>query len=410
MKVLIIEPEFEGHHISLYVRSLIKEFKKNKVGYKLLTTKKTINSIPYKIINKEFNLKKNTIECVGLIKNKNLSFFGLLLFQIRYFFFIKRNITSIKKNFEFDVIYFSHLDPFFFIFALCSNFIGHTNITGLLCNIRFYQSEYKIKKFQLVDLLKKYLFIIFLKSKVIKKIFIIDELFNLYLNKNIKSKNYLKKICLVPEAGKLEIIKNIEQYKKKIGIKKNDKVILLYGDIKSRKGVMELLRLSENKKMPRNIKIIIAGKQSRELYGRINKISSKKINDNQIYIMNRFINFNEEGSLFSISDLIWLAYSGGSDGSSGVLKQASISGKPIIESGRGLISWINDKYKIGIKIRLNDVNDSVKKISNILSDKKKYKFFKKNIINYKKKFDPSLFSKNIYKEIINIKLDSKTKN
>ena len=165
---------------------------------------------------------------------------------------------------------------------------------------------------------------------------------------------------------------------------------------------MELLRLSENKKMPRNIKIIIAGKQSRELYGRINKISSKKINDNQIYIMNRFINFNEEGSLFSISDLIWLAYSGGSDGSSGVLKQASISGKPIIESGRGLISWINDKYKIGIKIRLNDVNDSV--------NKKKYKFFKKNIINYKKKFDPSLFSKNIYKEIINIKLDSKTKN
>ena len=101
-----------------------------------------------------------------------------------------------------------------------------------------------------------------------------------------------------------------------------------------------------------------------------------------------------------------MAYSGGSDGSSGVLKQASISGKPIIESGRGLISWINDKYKIGIKIKLDNINYSIIKISNVLSDKKKYKFFKKNIINYKKKFNPIYFSRNIYKEIIRIRLDT----
>ena len=62
MKVLIIEPEFEGHHISLYIRSLVKEFKRNKVDYRLLTTKKTINSIPYKIIDKEFKLKKKRLK------------------------------------------------------------------------------------------------------------------------------------------------------------------------------------------------------------------------------------------------------------------------------------------------------------------------------------------------------------
>lgn len=406
MKVLIIEPEFEGHHISLYIRSLVKEFKKNKVDYRLLTTKKTINSIPYKIINKEFKLKKKTIESVGIIKSKNVSFFNLLLHQIKYFFFIKRNISKVKKKFKFDVIYFGHLDPFFFIFALWSNFIGHKNITGLLCNIRFYQSEFKIKKFQLVDLVKKYLFIVFLESKVIKKIFIIDELFNLYLNRNIKNKTYLKKVCHVPEAGKLKKISKQENFKKEMGIKKKDKIILLYGDIKKRKGVLELLKLCENKKMPKNIKVVIAGKQSREVSSIINKINYKKLLRNQVYIINKFINFEEEGRLFSISDLIWLAYSGGSDGSSGVLKQASISGKPIIESGRGLISWINDKYKIGIKIKLDNINYSIIKISNVLSDKKKYKFFKKNIINYKKKFNPIYFSRNIYKEIIRIRLDT----
>ena len=158
--------------------------------------------------------------------------------------------------------------------------------------------------------------------------------------------------------------------------------------------------------MPKNIKVVIAGKQSREVSSIINKINYKKLLSNQVYIINKFINFEEEGRLFSISDLIWLAYSGGSDGSSGVLKQASISGKPIIESGRGLISWINDKYKIGIKIKLDNINYSIIKISNVLSDKKKYKFFKKNIINYKKKFNPIYFSRNIYKEIIRIRLDT----
>ena len=388
MKVLIIEPEFEGHHISLYIRSLVKEFKKNQIDYRLLTTKKTINSIPYKIIDKEFKLKKNTIESVGIIKSKNVSFFNLLLYQMKYFFFIKKNISKVEKKFNFDVIYFGHLDPFFFIFALLSNFIGHKNITGLLCNIRFYQSEFKIKKFQLVDLVKKYLFMVFLKSKVIKKIFIIDELFNLYLSKNIKNKAYLKKVCHVPEAGKLKKISKQENFKKKIGIKKEDKIILLYGDIKKRKGVLELLKLCKNKKMPKNIKVVIAGKQSREISSIINKTNIKKILSNQVYIINKFINFEEEARLFSISDLIWLAYSGGSDGSSGVLKQAAISGKPIIESGRGLISWINDKYKIGIKIKLDNINYSIIKISDVLSDKNKYQFFKKNIINYKKKFNP----------------------
>ena len=158
--------------------------------------------------------------------------------------------------------------------------------------------------------------------------------------------------------------------------------------------------------MPKNIKVVIAGKQSREISSIINKTNIKKILSNQVYIINKFINFEEEARLFSISDLIWLAYSGGSDGSSGVLKQASISGKPIIESGRGLISWINDKYKIGIKIKLDNINYSIIKISNVLSDKKKYKFFKKNIINYKKKFNPIYFSRNIYKEIIRIRLDT----
>ena len=180
----------------------------------------------------------------------------------------------------------------------------------------------------------------------------------------------MKKVCHVPEAGKLKKISKQENFKKEMGIKKKDKIILLYGDIKKRKGVLELLKLCENKKMPKNIKVVIAGKQSREVSSIINKINYKKLLRNQVYIINKFINFEEEGRLFSISDLIWLAYSGGSDGSSGVLKQASISGKPIIESGRGLISWINDKYKIGIKINLDNINYSIIKISNVLSDKR----------------------------------------
>lgn len=122
MKILIVEPEFEGHHISLYLRLILKELLKNKIEFKILTTKKTTKSKPFKLLDKELSIKKRTFITKETLKLKNKSLFNLLLFQIRYFLYIKKNLDLAKKNFKYDQVYFSHLDPFFLFFQYFLNF------------------------------------------------------------------------------------------------------------------------------------------------------------------------------------------------------------------------------------------------------------------------------------------------
>ena len=400
MKVLIVEPEFEGHHISLYLRLILKEMIKKNIEFRIFTTKKTISSQPFKLIDNELSIKKKTLCMQGSISLKNKSLLNLILFQIRYFLFIRRNLKFARQNFKYDVVYFGHLDPFIFIFSIFSNFFQEKIITGLLCNIRFYQSAYKIKKFEFIDIIKFFLFNLSLYSSRLKKIFIVDELFFKYLNKKL-SKSLLNKVTFVSEACHL-LKTSSNNFRYKFRIKKRDKVILLYGDLKKRKGVVELIKITKNKNFPKNIKIILAGKQSND----VKNFVKKKVKNNKsqnIIIFNKFLNYREESNFFDIANVVWLAYSGGSDGSSGVLKQAALAGKPIIETGRGLISWINKKYKIGININLENEDNSIKKIKKLLLDNNEYSFYKKNINKYSKKINEKKFSYKIVNEIIKIK-------
>ena len=47
MKVLIIEPENNGHHFILYINKIVNELKKKNYQIDILTSKKTINSASY---------------------------------------------------------------------------------------------------------------------------------------------------------------------------------------------------------------------------------------------------------------------------------------------------------------------------------------------------------------------------
>ncbi len=402
MKILIIEPEFEGHHISLYLRLILKELLKNNIEFKILTTKKTIKSKPYKLLDKELSVKKKTFVSKESLEIKKKTLLNLLLFQIRYFLFIKKNLKLVRKNFKYDQVYFGHLDPFFFIFSIFLKFLNQGNLSGLLCNIRFYQSTYKIKKFRILDFIKFILFKISLKSKDLKKIFIVDELFYRFL-KNRLTKSQLKKILFVSEACELINTKSklkLNNLKLRFDIKKKEKIILVYGDLKSRKGIFEFIEIIKDENFPKNIKIIFAGKQSNKVENYIKKNIRSKKDKKKLILINKFIDRFEESNFFGVADVIWLAYSGGSDGSSGVLKQAALARKPIIESGRGLISWINKKNKIGISINLKNKIDSINRIKKFLYNNKTYNFHKKNVNIYAKKINTFDFSQKIVNEFI----------
>ena len=391
MKILFIEIDYKGHHISLYANKLFNKFlKKNEVFF--LTSINAYKSEEFKSLknlNKPFKIK--TIKIYDNIKNKNnLSIF---IYHFRNLYAVYKSAINIIKKEKIDLLYFNHFDPYIFIIAIFCIFKFDVKVFGLLLNIKFHQYYFKFRKKIFLDEIKFYLFKLFLKKKYLQKIFIIDPLFIKFLKyKGIKS----KKIIKINEA----VYKN----KKSNYIKKiiNKKKILIYGAISLRKNYELLIDFLVNSKLINKFQVVIAGKFDLESKKIItSKKYSKIIKEKRLIIKDYFINLREETNLFTNTDLVWLCYVGGSDGSSGVLQTAIDNIKPVIYYNRGLINKICQSHDLGFKISYN--YNEPEQLNKLLLSKnldQRIQHIKKNIKKYKKNIKEELiFEDKIYKEI-----------
>jgi len=392
MKILFIETLYKGHHISLYANKLIKKFaKKNKVFF--LTSIKASQSEEFQSIKDLKNkIKIITISIYEDIKNKgNISVF---FFHLRNLCLIYKTVINLIKKEKIDLVYFNHLDPFIFILSIFFFFDFKIKVFGLLLNIKFHQYYFNLRKKNYLDSIKFFFFKLFLRKKYVNKIFIIDPLFIKYLNvKKIISNKIIKIDEAFYKTKNINTIK--EEYKKK-------KTILIYGSISIRKNFKLLIDFLIESKLINKFKLIIAGRFDNE---------SKKIINNSEYvdiiarkrliIKDYFINFNEEKKLFQKTDLVWLSYEGGSDGSSGVLQLSIDNLKPVIFYDKGLINEICQTHKLGFKIFYgkNKFNQLYKFFYSKDLDHKIFQV-KKNISKYKKSLKKELvFENRIFKEI-----------
>ena len=390
MKILFIEINYKGHHISLYAKKLLEKFYKNNEVY-FLTSIKASQSEEFKSIknlNKKIQIK--TIETKDDIQKKNnISIFLYHLWNLCIVY--KSAINLIKKK-KIDHVYFNHFDPYIFIFSIFFFLNFNAKVYGLLLNIKFHQYYFKFRKKTFLDEIKFYLFKRFIKKNYLKKIFFIDPLFINFLNfKNIRS----EKIIHINEA----VNKNINFIKKKT---KKKTTILIYGEISKRKNFKFLIDLLVNSKLINNIKLVIAGKFDLESKKIItSKKYSKILKEKRVIVKDYFINLREEMNLFTNTDLVWLCYAGGSDGSSGVLQMAIDNIKPVIYYNRGLINNICQNHELGFKISYN--YNELEQLNKLLLSKnldQRIQLIKKNIKKYKKNIKEELiFEDKIYKEI-----------
>jgi len=400
MNILFIEFDNTGHHITLYMRLLLKEFIK-KQDYKiwLLTTKEVFLSNEFRILQLD-KIKLNKIFFINIpAKPLNKNYLTIIIYQLQYFlsifiFFLKNN-----KNIKPDKIYFNHFDPFIFIFSIFFYFLNIRNVIGLYLNPKFHYYLYNIKNYSILDSFKKYLFSFLLSSKKINKIFVVDELFYKYSRKAFP--NNKEKIKLVNEAiSNYQYSYNIIKLKSKYGISPEHKVILVYGYLDLRKGIEELLLLYNNANFPTNIIIIFAGIQSQNVKFIFKKKEySDLIRKKRIILLNRYISDKEEFYLFKITYLTWVAYSGGSHGSSGVLNKSIAMGTPIIVNNKSLNYWLVRKYNIGVSIDFSLKKKNFNIINKIVSEIKFYSILKKNCSIYFQNKNKHNFSKTIVDEL-----------
>ena len=393
MKILLIETEAAGHHISLYLNSIVDELILMNYKVSLLTFNNVRNhpSLNY--------IKKKNVEIIYMSDLKNIktnNFISIIKSQFKLYFTIKRKIKNLKK---FDLIYLNTFTVFDKAISLFGSPFGNTRFIGLFPTIKFYINKDKGFFSLIKNFINYYLFLRLLKIRTLKKVFVPDPNFIKYSNKNINIKNKIKNSIDFGFFNK----KKQSTTKKLPKLEKKDKkiiYILVYGSIRFEKGIQHLLNaLSEFDKREK-FKIIIAGRQDKYTQ-EIIKYYSKTKNFNKIIVTyNKFIKDSFEKLLFNKCDYVWTGYTKNYFGSSAVFFLAAKYKKPVITSDHGLISYFNRMYKIGKSIKIDDISATKTFLKSLI--KKRITISNKNYEKILRIHNQKTFSQNICKSFIKI--------
>jgi len=401
MNILLVEPEYQGHHVALHLNLLINEFYKRRWQINILTYKKSASSEAYRLIDKKILRKINFfyIKQISFHNSKNI--FYLIYIQVIKYFNIIRSIKKILLKNDIDHIYFvtgDHIDK---VLAILGNFSLRVKFSLMLIYSKVYLNK-NINYFSRLMLgVKKKLLFKLIDLSYLKNFFVLDLFLFKFIKKN--KKNNFSKVVYTPDPGQLKFFFSQKFAKNYLKIKKNVFIILIYGAIKMSKGIRELISslqyLNNNK-----IKLIIAGKQTDDVKFFLKLEANKQlINTGQVIIFDGFKNYKDEAILFSASDIVWVGYDDNFSGSSGVLHQAGLANKPVITNRLGLLGYLNKKYKIGSVVNLSSVIDIKKKILYLYRNKKTRYMLGKNNNALSKMHSGKNFATAIADNISNVK-------
>lgn len=264
-----------------------------------------------------------------------------------------------------------------FILPICFFNVPIKNVFfhGVFLGAKFHLSEFNIRHHQKFKIFHKFLFIYLLSLRQVNSLITNDYL----LLKYVKNKySYLKsKIFFLHDPKEFNYSYSKIYARKNLKIKQNDFCVLIYGALIDSKGILELLKIFDEKKLKQEVKVIIAGKLIQDLDNfLIKKTIQKYTKLNKIYLFDNWQDEKKESQLFFASDIIWIGYKNYSS-PSGVLYQAAASRKPVIVSKVGIINQTTLRYKLGISANINNPKSIVKAIYRLMN-KKTYLAFQKN--------------------------------
>jgi hypothetical protein len=391
MKILIIEPECNGHHIITYIRFILRLLLSNKIEVILLTSLKSKNHFSLKAIKKIY--PKIKIKFIKYSKPKNFSSFFLLLHQIKLYFSIKKTFTEITANYRINKVFINSIDHFDKALSIFGDPFKKTPFVGMYTLPKFHFPSFKFDNSGRFELISKYLF---------KRLLNIDNLFKILVNDHFFLK-YLKK-SRFKNAKKVNFFYHpVEPFKKyskkisykKLGLPKNVIPILVYGYLKISKGIVQLLQAIGDQRVYKRAVVILAGDQDVE----IRKILQKKFYNNlvknkKLFIYEGFQNDKQESILLSAAKIVWVGYRNILF-TSGILHQAAVKRIPVIATSQGVIGNLTLKYNLGLRVNVDSKNSIIKSINEIC-----YKKYNNKILSKQNKFvknsNPKLFMKLMY--------------
>lgn len=363
--VLLMEPNSDGHR-GPYAAWMAKGLNKRGVRVTLVTQVKSSFDPCYREINnfqerdggegvRIFPLEAPLLEAFYHRGNRNL-----VVSQFLYWRLFREWHNTIATSVAADVIFIPYLDYCFYAIAMLGSPFGNYPWVGLPMGPKFHFHYMGIVSppVPLVGL-KKFMFFRVFKNRFLRNLITIDESLYEYLDQNKLNR---KKMVMLPEPAEFDNLPAPGEAKKQLGLQASRRLILVYGTITQRKGIVDLVKALQHQMFPSNVDVLFAGRlQSDAIPLFMSPAVCELVSKKRVQLIDRFIENEEVAKLMAAADIVWLGYRS-HYGPSGVLIQAERAGVPVIACEEGVIGWRTRRYGLGKVVKPSDIGGVIKAV------------------------------------------------
>lgn len=339
---LIIEADLTGHH-EVYLSNLVQGAL--QAGYELTVavSDSKSNDAALERLSGFFN----DIQFIKFLMPSGCREFGGAAKDIKREFsfwkFFKKVFEEINSVHPVDHVFLPFFDYALNAMAIAgSPFLG-ARVSGIVMRPTFHFKAMGVRApYRKLDEIKKYLFELLISNNNIADIYSIDDTLVEYAGRQ-RSASW-KKVKILHDPASLSGNVTRQTARIAFNLKPDASVVLVYGAIDLRKGVANLLAAMSNElALNSTAVVVVAGKFSDEV--RVLMRSSavmRLIESGRVLPIDRRISDEEEQSLLSAADAVWVGYVGHYT-MSGVVVKALMANRTLLACRDGLIGWHSER-------------------------------------------------------------------
>lgn len=242
-----------------------------------------------------------------------------------------------------DLIFLPYLDYCLYAIGLLGSPFGEVAWSGLAMRPSFHYKQIGvIAPKPRFSGMKQALFFRMLKNKYMSRLLTVNEPLAQYL-----VDRGMGKTVFFPEPADFVDLPETSNARHQLGLSPDRRIILVYGAISRRKGIVELLEAVADPTFSPIVDVILAGRISSEIGEALDQpVNRALVSQGRLKVFDRFIEEQEESLLFAAADIVWIGYHGHYN-SSGILVQAAKARRPVVACRDGIIGWQTERYNLG---------------------------------------------------------------
>jgi glycosyltransferase involved in cell wall biosynthesis len=365
-RVLILEIGATGHN-PFYVRWLL-DSELSKSAAVILASRKEMFEHPA-IRDCSVDFTRHLIDIAPEIETHLLDFSaaGLIRNSWTIGSLYRKAYFTIARSAPIDLVIVPYLDNCLLGLAVPPEAFGATPWMTITMRTMFHYGHMGVMAPpQKLATMRRWLFYRILRQKSMVAVLTIDPTLAEFAQK--QRNPALRKIEYLADPAKHHsVMPPKAQARQQLNIPADARVVLLYGEIEVRKGVLSLVQAAADPACSSHVHVLLAGRyrESGQLYA---SEAFQLLNaTGRIHIIKSYVEDEQERQILAASDCMWIGYTQ-FYGMSGTMVQSGRHALPVLASQEGLIGYLARKHEIGVIIEPRDQSSVVTALNRLVNE------------------------------------------